>query len=141
MFEPEYPYWVGSRALKDRETAVRSDPGGLTGSAFSILEHSAGISWLQPEEPVAEAALVSAEAAVVAPDERSGALAAAAGALAEAVAAQALLPAAPDAVAVVVQPGVVAQRAECEAVFEASARPAAWAWEARQRVLVAAVAV
>jgi hypothetical protein len=121
------------------------------------LEHSAGISWLQPEEPVAEAALVSAEAAVVAPDERSGALAAAAGALAEAVAArpppeaaaqprgavaaQALLPAAPDAVAVVVQPGVVAQRAECEAVFEASARPAAWAWEARQRVLVAAVAV
>jgi hypothetical protein len=90
------------------------------------LERSAGISWLQPPEPVAAgAALVAAAGA---PDERSGGPAAAVEAApAEGAAVQqlagvevlALLPAEQDAaVAAVVQPCVVAELAE----FAASAR-------------------
>jgi hypothetical protein len=119
----------------------------VTGFAFSILEHSAGISWPPPAQPVvAEVELVAAGAA---PDGRSGALAAGAaapvegaaarpsGAVAEPlVAAEALaLPSAgPDAAAV--RPDVVAR----PVAFEASAQPAARALEALQPVWVAAVA-
>jgi hypothetical protein len=102
--------------------APRSDPDwDLTGSVFSISEHSVGISWLPPAQPGA-AGLV---AAAVAPDERSAELAAVVAAPDEAVArplgaaeALALLPAESDAaVAAVVQPGAVARLAE----FPASA--------------------
>jgi hypothetical protein len=115
------------------------------------LEHSAGISWLQPAQPVeAEAAAELVEAGA-APDGRSGVLAAAAGVavgLAEAAARPfgavevlASPSADPDApVAAVAPPGVVARRVEFAAVSEASARPAESAWEAQQRVWVAAVA-
>jgi hypothetical protein len=121
--------------------APRSDPDwDLTGSVFSISEHSVGISWLPPAQPGA-AGLV---AAVVALDERSAELAAVvAGAPDEAVArplgaAEALAspPAVLDAAAVV-QPGAVAQPAE----FAASARWAEWALQLPQPVWIAAVAV
>jgi hypothetical protein len=123
----------------------------VTGFAFSILEHSAGISWPPPAQAVAAAEpLAVAEPDVAAaPDGRSGALAAGAaapvegaaarpsGAVAEPlVAAEALaLPSAgPDAAAV--RPDVVAR----PVAFEASAQPAARALEALQPVWVAAVA-
>jgi hypothetical protein len=121
--------------------APRSDPDwDLTGSVFSISEHSVGISWPPPAQPGA-AWLV---AAVVAPDERSAERAAVvAEAPDEAVAqplgaaeARALPPAVLDAAAVV-QPGAVAQPAE----FAASARRAEWALQLLQRVWIAAVAV
>jgi len=89
---------------------------------FSIVVHSAGISW-QPARPAAAAVeLAVAEVAVVAPDERSGALAAeaaaepcgvAAGPFAVAAAVPALPSAAPDGAEVAgAQPGVVARLAE-----------------------------
>jgi hypothetical protein len=131
------------RANNLTRSGVRSDPGrGLTGFVFSISEHSAGISWLQPAQPAAaEAELVVAAVAEAAPDGRSGELAAAAAAVAagpaEAVAAQASRSAEPDAAAVaVVQPGVVAPLAESAA----SARPAERALKALQRVWAATTA-
>ena len=92
---------------------------------FSILEHSAGISWPQP----AQLASVGAElVAVEAPDGRSELLLVAAALAAgrpEEVEAQASLLAQLDAaVAAVVQLEVAAQLAE----FEASVRPAESAW-------------
>jgi hypothetical protein len=117
----------------------------VTDFAFSILEHSAGISWPPPAQPVvAEAELVAAGAA---PDGRSGAPAAVAagpvegaaarpsGAVAEPlVAAEALvLPSAgPDAA--VVRLDVAAR----PVAFEASGQPAERALEALQPVSVAA---
>lgn len=105
------------------------------------MEHSADISWRQPAQPVAEAALV---AAAEAPDGRSGALAAvAAVGLAEVAAAQlfgALVAAlasppveldAAGVVAVVTQPGVEARPAR---------RPAERVLEALQLVWVAVAA-
>ena len=63
------------------------------------------------------------------------------GAVAAAAAVLASLSADPDAaVAAMAPPGVVAQHVEFAAVSEASARPAESAWEAQQRVWVAAVA-
>jgi len=90
----------------------------LTGSVFSISEHSAGIFWQPPAEPdaAAEAELL---AAVVAPDGRSEA---------------------PDAAVVAVaQPGEVAQPVEFAA--EAVAQPAEPALEARLPILGAAEVV
>ncbi len=113
----------------------------MTGFAFSILEHSAGISWPPPAQPlVAEAELVAAGAA---PDGPSGALAAvAAGPVEGAAEARpfeaaetlALPSAGPDAA--VVRPDVAAR----PVAFEASARPAARVLEVLQPVWVAAVA-
>ena len=112
----------------------------MTGFAFSILEHSAGISWPPRAQPlVAEAELVAAGAA---PDGPSGALAAVAvgpveGAVAaplEAAEALALPSVAPGAA--VVRPDVAAR----PVAFEASARPAARVLEVPQPVWVAAVA-
>jgi hypothetical protein len=104
--------------------AARSDPNwDLTGSVFSISEHSVGISWLPPAQPGA-AGLV---AAVVAPDERSAEQAAVVAEAPDEAAARPLgavlvsPPAEPDAaVAAVVSPGAVARLAE----FPASAGPA-----------------
>jgi hypothetical protein len=122
--------------------ASRSDPNwDLTGSVFSISEHSVDISWLPPAQPGAAGPV----AAVVAPDERSAELAAV---VAEAPdeaearplgAAEALasLPVEPGAAVVAVQPGAVAQLAE----FAASARRAEWALQLPQPVWIAAVAV
>jgi hypothetical protein len=97
---------------------------------FSISEHSAGISWLQPAQPAAVGAELVAPEAAAPPDGRSApllvaaAVAVAAAGLAEGVEAPVALPAQPDAAVVaVVQPEAAAQLAE----FEASARPAEWA--------------
>jgi hypothetical protein len=120
----------------------------VTGFAFSILEHSAGISWPPPAQPlVAEAELVAAGAA---PDGPSGALAAVVAGPVEGAAAQpfgaaaarpfeaaealALPSAGPDAT--VVRPHVAAR----PVAFEASARPAARVLEVLQSVWVVAVA-
>jgi hypothetical protein len=119
----------------------------VTGFAFSILEHSAGISWPPPAQPVvAEAELVAAGAA---PDGRPGALAAVAARPVEGAAARpsgvvaellgaaealALPSAGPDAA--VVRPDVAAR----PVAFEASAQPAARVLEVPQPVWVAAVA-
>jgi hypothetical protein len=109
----------------------------VTGFAFSILEHSAGISWPPPVQPlVAEAVLVAAGAA---PDGPSGARAAVAvgpveGAVAaplEAAEALALPSVGPGAA--VVRPDVAAR----PVVFEASAPPAARVLEVPQLVWVA----
>jgi hypothetical protein len=118
----------------------------LTGSVFSISEHSAGIFWQPPAEPdaAAEAELL---AAVVAPDGRSEAPDAAVGPPEAAVARPfaaavvlALPSAEPDAAVVAVaQPGEVAQPVEFAA--EAVAQPAEPALEARLRILGAAEVV
>jgi hypothetical protein len=121
--------------------APRSDPDwDLTGSVFSISEHSVGISWLPPAQPGA-AGLV---AAVVAPDERSAEQAAVVAEAPDEAAARPLgaaeALASPPAVldaAAVAQPGAAAQRAE----FAASARRAEWALQPPQRVWIGAVAV
>src|SRR5450755_3759860 len=91
----------------------------MTGFAFSILEHSAGISWPPPAQPlVAEAELVAAGAA---PDGPSGVLAAVAAGPVE---------------------GAVVRRdvAVRPVAFEASARPAARVLEVPQPAWVATVA-
>ena len=107
------------------------------------MEHSAGISWPPPAQPlVAEAELVAAGAA---PDGPSGALAAVAAGPVEGAAARpfgaaealALPSAGPDAVVVVVVRPDAAAR---PVAFEASARPAARVLEVPQPVWVAAVA-
>jgi hypothetical protein len=112
----------------------------VTGFAFSILEHSAGISWPPPAPPrVAEAELVAAGAA---PDGPSGARAAVAAGPVEGAAARpfeeaealALPSAGPGAA--VVRPEVAAR----PVAFEASARPAARVLEVPQPAWVAAVA-
>jgi hypothetical protein len=113
----------------------------VTGFAFSILEHSAGISWPPPAQPLAaEAVLVAAGAA---PDGPSGALAAVvAGPVEGAAAARpfgaaealALPSAGPDAA--VVRHDVAAR----PVAFEASARPAARVLEVQRPAWVAAVA-
>src|SRR5450631_1061547 len=90
----------------------------MTGCAFSILEHSADISWPPPAQPlVAEAELVAAGAA---PDGPSGALAAVAA----------------GPVAAVVRRDVAVR----PVAFEASARPAARVLEVPQPAWVATVA-
>jgi hypothetical protein len=98
---------------------------------FSILEHSAGISWQQPARL---AAVGAAPVAAEARDGRSALLLVAAvlaAGRAEGVEARAWLPAERDAAVVAVAPGVVAQLAE----FEASARPAESAWLERLTAL------
>ena len=108
----------------------------MTGCAFSILEHLAGISWPPPAQPlVAEAELVAAGAA---PDGPSGALAAVAAGPVEGAAARPFEAAEALALpsAAVVRPDVAAQ----PVAFEASARPAARILEVPQPVWVAAVA-
>ena len=111
----------------------------MTGFAFSILEHSAGISWPPPAQPlVAEAELVAAGAA---PDGPSGALAAVAAGPVEGAearpfgAAEALASpsAGPDA-------AVRHDLAARPVAFEASARPAARVLEVPQPAWVATVA-
>jgi hypothetical protein len=114
----------------------------MTGCAFSILEHSADISWPPPAQPlVAEAELVAAGAA---PDGPSGALAAVAAGPVEGVAARPFEAAAlaspsvgPDAVVVVVVRPDAAAR---PVAFGASARPAARVLEVPQPAWVAMVA-
>jgi hypothetical protein len=117
----------------------------MTGCAFSILEHSADISWPPPALPlVAEAELVAAGAA---PDGPFGALAAVAAGPVEGVAARPFGAAAalaspsagPDAavvVVVVVRPDVAAR----PVAFGASARPAERVLEVPQPAWVATVA-
>ena len=113
----------------------------MTGCGFSILEHSAGISWPPPAQPlVAEAELVAAGAA---PDGPSGARAAVAAGPVEGAAARpfgaAEALASPSVVpgAAVVRPDVAVR----PVAFEASARPVARILEVPQPVWVAAVAV
>jgi hypothetical protein len=112
----------------------------MTGFAFSILEHSAGISWPPPAQPlVAEAELVAAGAA---PDGPSGALAAVAAGPVEGAearpfgAAEALASPSAGPAAAVVRRDVAAR----PVAFEASARPAARVLEVPQPAWVATVA-